>query len=413
MANFLTGVFLVYTFVGFYFMFLFLLIYFQNKKRVLTVPKMTKKYPISMVITCYKEGNSVGKAIDNLVNNGYDNLKKIVVVDDCSPDNSFEIIKKYEKKYPDLVMAVQTPKNTGCAAGAKNYGSKFVDTELIGFTDGDSYPEKGALKSIMGFFDNKNVGAVTSTVLVKNRNKLLLRIQAVEYIVIKFTRKLLGFIGSIYVTPGPLAVYRRSAFEKIGKFDERNLTEDIEITWRMLYNGYDVEMSVPSKVYSIAPDKFKDWFRQRVRWNKGGIQCIFKYMNTFGKRGMLGAFVLPFFVFSWLLGVFGLGMLLYRIIRTLVIRFLLTTYSVEAHTAVLRLEDVSLNPTILTYIGLVLLVVSVGYSLIALFSIREKSEHRKPTILTFIIFEFFYLLMYPIILIRSAYELAMGRKTWS
>lgn len=413
MADFLTGVYLVYSFVGFYFMFLFILIYVQNRKKITSVPKMTKKYPISMVITCYKEGDSVGKAIDNLVNNGYDNLKKIVVVDDCSPDNSFDIIKKYEKKYPGLVVAVQTPKNTGCAAGAKNYGSKFVDTELIGFTDGDSYPEKGALQSVMGFFDDKKVGAVTSTVLVKNRNNLLLRIQAIEYIVIKFTRKLLEFIGSIYVTPGPLAIYRRSAFEKIGRFDERNLTEDIEITWRMLYNGYDVKMSVPSKVYSIAPDKFKPWFRQRVRWNKGGIQCIFKYAKTFGKRGMLGVFVLPFFVFSWLLGVFGLFILLYRIIKSLIVRFLLTTYSVDAHTAILRMEEISLNPSILTFIGLVLLVVSVTYSLIALFSIREKAHHKKPTILTFIIFEFFYLLMYPIILVKSAWELGRGRKTWN
>jgi cellulose synthase/poly-beta-1,6-N-acetylglucosamine synthase-like glycosyltransferase len=411
--DFLTSVFLVYSFVAFYFLFLFVLIYFQNKKNILTVPKITKKYDISVVITCFNEGATIGKAIDNLTKNGYSGLKKIIVVDDCSTDGSWAIIKKYEKKYPGLVMAVQTPKNTGNAAGGKNYGSKFVKTELIAFSDGDSFPEKGSIEKTIGFFDDLKVGAVTSTVLVKNRTNLLLRLQAIEYIIIKFTRKLLEFIGSIYVTPGPLAVYRRSAFEKIGKFDQKNLTEDIEITWRLLYNGFDVKMSVPSKVYSIAPDKFRGWFRQRIRWNKGGVQTMIKYGSSFFRRGMLGAFVLPFFVFSWFLGVFGLAILVYRLGRAFIVRYLLTTYSVHAHAAVLTLKDFNLTPSILIFMGLVLFTLSLTFSIIALLSIKEKKEFKRPNVFVFLIYEFFYLLTYPVILVVSAWELFRGRKTWS
>ncbi len=411
--DFLTSVFLVYSFIAFYFLFLFVLIYFQNRKDILKVPKITKRYDISVVITCYNEGDTIGNAIDNLVKNGYSNLKKIVVVDDCSKDNSYEIIQKYVKKYPGLVMAVQTPKGTGCAAGAKNYGSKFVETELIAFTDGDSFPERGAIEKTIGFFDEKNVGAVTSTVLVKNRTNLLLRLQAIEYIVIKFTRKLLEYIGSIYVTPGPLAVYRMSAFKKIGRFDAKNLTEDIEITWRMMYNGYDVKMSIPSKVYSVAPHTFKDWFRQRIRWNKGGVQTMIKYSGSFFKRGMLGAFVLPFFVFSWFLGVFGLCVLVYRLFKALIIRYLLTTYSVKAHAAILTLKDFNLTPSILIFMGLVLFALSLIFSIIALLSIREKKKFKRPNVFIFLVYEFFYLLTYPVILVVSAWELLRGKKTWN
>ena len=410
--DFLTSVFLVYSFIAFYFLFLFILIYFQNRKDILKVPKITKKHDISVVITCYNEGATIGKAIENLVKNGYSNLKKIIVVDDCSKDNSYEIIKKYAKKYPGMVMAVQTPKGTGCAAGAKNYGSKFVKTDLIAFTDGDSFPEKGAIEKAIGFFDEPNVGAVTSTVLVQNRTNLLLRLQTIEYIVIKFTRKLLEFIGSIYVTPGPLAIYRRNIFEKIGRFDANNLTEDIEITWRLLYNGYDVKMSVPSKVYSVAPHKFKDWFRQRVRWNKGGVQTMIKYGGSFFKKGMLGAFVLPFFVFSWILGVFGLAILVYRLGRAFIVRYLLTTYSVQAHAAVLTLQEFSLTPSILIFMGLVLFSLSLTFAIIALLSIKEKG-FKRPGVFVFLVYEFFYLLTYPVILVVSAWELLRGKKGWS
>jgi len=334
------------------------------------------------------------------------------VVDDCSPDNSYEIAKEYEKKYPQIVKAVQTPKNTGKAAGSKNYGAKFATSEIVIFGDADSFPEKGSIEKMLGFFDEKNVGAVTSTVLVNNRTNLLLKLQSIEYIIIKFTRKLLEFVGSIYVTPGPLAAYRKNIFDKIGGFDEKNITEDIEITWRLLYHGYDVKMSVPSKVYSNAPSKFKAWFKQRLRWNLGGIQCIFKYKKVFGKRGMLGAFVLPFFLFSWILGVIGLMILLYRAIRTIVLRFLFASYSVDAQAAMLKFRDIQLAPGILFYMGGILFTLSLAYSLFALFEIKERKEFKRPTVFTFIIYEFFYLLMYPVILITSGYKYARGDIRW-
>jgi cellulose synthase/poly-beta-1,6-N-acetylglucosamine synthase-like glycosyltransferase len=409
--DFLTNIFLVYSFIAFFFLFLFLMLYFQNRKKINWVPPITKKYGLSIVIPCYNEEKSIGQTIENLINNGYSNLKKIIVVDDRSTDDSFNIMKKYEKKYPNFVKAVQTPENTGNAAGAKNYGASFVKTELIGFTDADSFPIEGSIEKTIGFFDDLNVGAVTSNVLVQNRNNFLLKIQAIEYIIIKFTRKLLEFVGSIYVTPGPLAIYRREYFEKVGKFDESNVTEDIEITWRFLYNGYDIKMSVPSKVYSIAPHKFRAWFKQRIRWNMGGIQCIFKYSKIFGRKGMLGVFVLPFFLFSWILGALGLVLILYRAIRTVIVRYLLTTYSVGAHTAILRLNDITFNPSFLVYMGTILLVLSVLYSLIALLSVKEKG-FKRPRVFTFIVYEFFYLLMYPIILVTSAYKLSRGDVRW-
>ncbi len=393
-------------------MFLFFLIYIQNKKKIMWTPKAKRNYGVSIVIPCYKEGNTVGPVIEKFINNGYKYIEKIVVVDDCSPDDSFKIAKEYEKKYPGLVLAVQTPKNTGCAAGSKNYGANFVDSEIIIFGDADSFPEEGSIAKGLGFFDKPNVAAVTANVLVKNRTNTLLMLQAVEYIIIKFTRKLLEFVGSIYVTPGPLAMYRKTVFDEIKGFDDKNITEDIEITWRLLSLGYDVKMSVPSKVYAESPETFRAWFQQRIRWNLGGIQCIFKYKKAWGRQGMLGAFVLPFFAFSWLFGVIGLGILLFRIFSTLLTRILLTINSVEANVAIITLNDFKINPSILAYIGMVLLIVSVAYSMIALFSIKERKEYKRPTVLTFIVYEFFYLLMYPVILITSGYKFARGDIRW-
>ena len=254
--NFLTGIYLFYIFVGMYFLFLFIVIYFRTFKKFNDYEKEYKKYDIGVVIPCYNEGESVILCVEKFLETNQKKLiKKIVIVDDCSEDNSYEILKEFEKKYSGLVKVVKTPKNTGCAAGSKNYGSKFIKEEIIAFSDADSFVSKDIFEKTLGFFNNEKVAGITPSILVYNRKNILERIQGIEYSIIRFTRKLLEYVDSIYVTPGPLALYKRDIFEKIGRFDDNNLTEDIEITWRLVLKGYNVKMSTLPKVYTIVPDR--------------------------------------------------------------------------------------------------------------------------------------------------------------
>jgi cellulose synthase/poly-beta-1,6-N-acetylglucosamine synthase-like glycosyltransferase len=405
----LTGIFFVYAFISFYFSFLFLLIYFQNKREFYFSPKMTRVYPLSIIIPCYNEESTIKEAIENLLNSGYKGLKKVIAVDDCSTDNSFNVLKSLEKKYKKLIV-VQTPKNAGCAASSKNYGVRFANTELIGFIDADSFPQKDAIEKMVGIFDNPKIAAVTSFILVRNRENLLTRLQSIEYQIIAFTRRLLGFIGAIYVTPGPLAIYRKNYFDKLNGFDEKNLTEDIEITWNFVSKGYQIAMSPQSKVYTVAPSKINEWFKQRVRWNVGGIQTIFKYKYFFLKSGMLGRFILPLFVSSWILALSGFFILCYRIFRMAIVRILAAKYSVEAQTAIIALRDLQISPNILLLFGAVTLFLGIIFTFIALMHSRE--DFKKERLHEVLIYAFFYLLTYPVIMIRSVYGYLKKKKSW-
>ncbi len=406
----ITVIYLIYIFIGFYFLFLFILIYIQNKKYLYYYPKPKKNYSLSVVIPCYNEGATIEKTVKSVLDSGYKNLKKIIVVDDCSKDNSYEIIKELEKKYP-RVLAVQTPKNTGCAAGSKNYGAKFVDTELIGFSDGDSFIEKGSIDKLVGFFNDEKMGSVTCSVLVHNRNKFIERVQSVEYKVIKFSRKLLEFIDSIYVTPGPLGVFRKSAFDKIGGFDEKNLTEDIEITWHLQAEGYKVRMALLSRAYTIAPSTVKDWVKQRNRWNIGGLQTSMKYGRDWFKKGMLGKFILPFFVLSWVVGLFGLTVLAYRFLKIIILRLFSTTYSIQTQTSLIRFEDISLMPNILIFFGLAMFFLSLWFTLLSLFHMKDE-DHKGENFFVLGFYMIFYVMVYPIILISSFYKFLRGHRKW-
>lgn len=376
-------------------------------------PKPKKDYSLTIIVPCYNGEDVIEKTIDGLVKSDYSGLKEIIVVDHKSTDNSWKVIQKCAKKYPQ-VRALQKKENlTGLSAEAKNYGAKFVKTELIGFTDDDSAPFPDAISNMVGFFNDEKVGAVTSRVLVRNRNKFLSRVQSIEYKIIAFTRKLFGFVESIYVTNGPLSIYRKKAFDEAKGFDEKNLTEDIEITWNMIYHKWKVHMSLKSVTYTVVPEKFKAFIRQRIRWNTGGIQTLLKYRHTIFKKGMLGLFIIPYFVTAWILAIFGLCLFTYRFSRYLMVKILATSYSIETQTAILTFNDINFSGTILLFFGMVLLTIGIFYNLAAMsYSRKEKEDFKKEGLFNLLIYMFVYLLFYPVILVTSVYKFLRKDFKW-
>jgi cellulose synthase/poly-beta-1,6-N-acetylglucosamine synthase-like glycosyltransferase len=410
--EFLTVLYLFYTFVAFYFLFIHLLTYVQNKKEVYEIIKPDKIRTLTMVIPCWNEEATIRETIERHVNSDYPGLKKIIVVDHRSTDNSYKIIKQCEKEYPQL-KAILAPKGTTQnAAGCKNVATKYVKTELIGFSDSDSNPEKTAISKMVGFFNDPKVGGVTSRVLVSGRQNFLTRSQAIEYKVIAFTRKLLGFLDSIYVTNGPLSIYRKEAFDQVNGFDEKNLTEDIEITWNIVSKGWKIHMAIPALVYTHPPTTVKKWFRQRIRWNVGGIQTVAKYKSKIAQCGMLGLFIIPYFTFSWFLGITGLFFLSYRFTQYIMAKYLIAKYSVAANVALVNMNDFTLNPSILFFFGMLLFSLGLIYTLTALVHSKESGRLTGHRIRDIFIYSIFYLIMYPPLLIISFYKYLRGYNTW-
>lgn len=410
--EFLTILYLAYTFIAFYFLSLHLIIFFQNKSQIYAAPKYKKLKSLSVIIPCYNEEKEVGSWIENILKTDYPGLKKIIIVDDCSKDKSYEIIKKYAKKYP-LIKAYQMPKNSGRAAGPKNYGLKFANTELVAFSDSDSFPSPNAISKMVGYLDDPQVGGVTSRVLVKNpKVNFLTRAQSIEYKVMAFTRKLFEFIESIYVTNGPLSIYKKEVLDQTGGFDMKNLTEDIELTWHTVSKGWKVRMCIPAVVRSIVPETVPQWFRQRIRWNVGGIQTVAKYRKKFLQCGMLGLFIMPFFVLSWTLGITGLFFMIYRLSKFVITKYLVTKYSVAAEVALISMNDFTLSPSILFYFGMILFSLGLAYTFTALFHSREQARFLGHPIRDIFIYSIFYLIMYPPLLIWSFYKYSRGYNEW-
>ena len=409
--NFVDFVFYFYTFVGLYMISLMVLVYLRNRKKMFSYPE-GKPEPVSVIIPCFNDEKSIGNTIDSVLNLDYPkDMIEIIVVDDCSQDGSAKVVEKYEKKYSNVKL-IKLDKNSGGAAKPTNVGIRAAKYDYVLVTDSDSSPTRDSLKKMIGQLQHdKKVGGVTCSVLVKDPKNFSQKIQYIEYIVIAFARKLLDFVDAVYVTPGPFALYRKDVLFEIGLFDEKNLTQDIEIVWRMMSYGYKARMILPAKVYVDSPDKFKGWWKQRVRWNIGGTQTLWKYKKWALKENMLGMFVIPFFSVSMFLGVFGLGLLLYLMSRRFLVATLSTSYSLASNAAILSANDLTLNISVLNFFGFVLFFVGLIYNLFGIWTMKEVAL-KKLNFFNFIFFLTIYLMIYPAVMIAAIWRMARGNYSW-
>jgi cellulose synthase/poly-beta-1,6-N-acetylglucosamine synthase-like glycosyltransferase len=397
-------------FVSMYLLFFSLILYFNNKKHLFEYPPVKKKYSVSFVIPAYNEGQTIKDTINHIFAIDYPNIKEVIVVNDCSTDDTRKVVENLQRKYSTLFL-INNPKNLGNAGRTKNVGLRYAKGELVAFVDADSYPAEDSLQKMIGFFEDEKVGAVTCPILVRNTDKFFGKIQAIEYKVVAFTRKLLGYVDGIYVTPGPLALYRKKTLDEVKGFDGDNLTEDIEITWHLMAKGWKREMALSTEVSTTAPETLKDWYRQRRRWTVGGIQCISKYKHDFLKKGVLGTFVLPFFIVQFFLGLLGLGVFLYLIINRTISNYLLVTYSVPVGVPLLTMEGFFITPSFLDYLGIILFFMGLLFTLFVL-SMIKRTALKEQNLLDILFYSIVYLSAYPFITISAVYNYFKRQTKW-
>ena len=94
---------------------------------------------LSIIVPVYNMAadGKLNFCLDSLINQTITDYE-IIAVDDCSTDNSLDIIKEYESKYPDKFRAIHSPVNKR-QGGAKNIGIREAKGEWIGFIDSDDW----------------------------------------------------------------------------------------------------------------------------------------------------------------------------------------------------------------------------------------------------------------------------------
>ena len=99
---------------------------------------------VSVVVTAYNKQKSIEKCLDSIINSTYKNLE-IIIVDDCSTDDTLSIIKKYSDQ---RIRILQNKENVG-AGLSRRFGIQSSTGDFVSLIDGDDYISEDFLESLV------------------------------------------------------------------------------------------------------------------------------------------------------------------------------------------------------------------------------------------------------------------------
>lgn len=133
-----------------------------------------KKIVVSVVIPLYNSEKYIIKNIDNLLNQTFSNLE-IIVVNDGSTDNSYNIVKnKYKEEIENDKLILIDQYNFG-APSARNKGMDFAKGEFITFIDADDYYDFNAIEKMYNkIIDDRSDIVISNSRVIDSNNKLIM-----------------------------------------------------------------------------------------------------------------------------------------------------------------------------------------------------------------------------------------------
>jgi cellulose synthase/poly-beta-1,6-N-acetylglucosamine synthase-like glycosyltransferase len=272
---------------------------------------------VSIMVPCYNEERTVKKTITSLLELNYPREKlTIIVIDDGSKDSTWQVVQEFASN-PSVMLLQKI--NEGSKFSALNFGLKHVHTEIVGCLDADSRVDSEALRHSVEWFSRDDVYGVVPSMVIDSPKSIMQYMQKVEYELSTYLRQALHMMESLYVAPGPLTLFRKEVFDKLGPYKEAHHTEDLEIALRMQCAGMRLVHSKKSLVYTHGPRIWPQLLKQRVRWTYGFIKNIIDYRPSIfsGELGDLSIFILPIGFISIIISVIALPILLFNLIYSI------------------------------------------------------------------------------------------------
>lgn len=236
---------------------------------------------LTVIIPAYNEATCIGSTIKSLQKQTIQ-PKKIIVVNDCSTDDTEFVAKSYD------VDVITPPANTGSKAGAQNFALQFVTTKLTMITDADTTLAPDAIAQLLPAFNDKVIAAACGFVIPKRVSTIWERGRYIEYLFsLSFYKQLQDFYGRPLISSGCLSMYRTPYLREAGGWSNRTMAEDMDLTWSLYQLGYHVRFMPKAICYPIEPDTLKLMHKQLKRWSAAYLQNVKLHGRKIAKDPLL------------------------------------------------------------------------------------------------------------------------------
>lgn len=399
-----------FLFLSIFFQVLMLVSFFENKKKIdeESFDHPLRNFPtVTVAVPCWNEEKTLPGTLDSLMGLEYPKEKLTVyVVDDGSSDTTFQIAQQYERKYPGVIHAIH--KENGGKHTAVNLALEKATSDLFGCLDADSFVAPHTLKTIVSYFEkDQTIMAVTPCIHIRHPKTFVQRMQAIEYLIGVFTRKMFGSLDAIQVTPGPFSIFRKEVFGIIGNYRKAHNTEDFEITLRMHKARLRIANSHKALVYTVGPATARGFLHQRVRWARGFLENSLDYKELFFKKiyGNFGMFTLPMAFMFVFYGLYAALFALYGATKALM-ETLERWATVGIHLHVPEFDIFYLNTNVMSFLVMLMLTML----LLVVYISNTLTDDRQQFYRNFPIFFLIYPFFVPLFLGKAVFDTFFKRK---
>ncbi len=109
---------------------------------------------VSVIVPVYNVEKYLAECLDSILKQDFDEYE-VICVEDCSTDNSKNILVEYENKYPQM-KCIYNEKNKGLS-GSRNAGIKQASGNYIMFVDSDDWIDSNAIEFLVKFVEREAV----------------------------------------------------------------------------------------------------------------------------------------------------------------------------------------------------------------------------------------------------------------
>ncbi len=241
----------------------------------------------TILVPCRNEEGFIRSTCRALTKLNYPDYR-VVFIDDASSDDTVSIIQE-EIADLDHFHLLRLEEHQG-KARALNQALDWVCTPVTVVIDADTLLTPEALCwLIRPLMSHRSLGAVTGNPYAFNRVHLIERLQTAEFAsIIGLIKRAQCMIGKLLTVSGCVAAYRTDVLRMVEGFSDRSATEDIDITWRIQKQGYDVWFEPRGVAFIRVPDSLRGYWKQRARWSLGGWHLLREHRDVFKRRAWRG-----------------------------------------------------------------------------------------------------------------------------
>ncbi|MFM2079680.1 MAG: hypothetical protein RLZZ124_961 [Cyanobacteriota bacterium] len=234
---------------------------------------------VDLVVAARDEEAVIGRLVERLAQVRYpgDRLR-FWVVDDGSEDRTAEVLFAHQRRYPQLQVVRRSRDAGGGKSGALNTVLPQLNGRWLMVLDADAELQPDVLERLVPHAEAGDWAAVQLRKAVVNADvNWLTRAQAMEMALDAVIQEGRLRSGGVVELRGNGQLLRRDVVLACDGFNEATVTDDLDLSFRLLTRNQPVALLWDPPVQEEAVTALSSLWRQRQRWAEGGLQRFFDY----------------------------------------------------------------------------------------------------------------------------------------